>query len=430
VGATFCAMANESDAMTPETDPNFTRRRIVVGGVALLGIGVAIVAAVGLTGGDESDTLTISVPSTTTTTTTLPPATTVATTTTFLPAATTTRPATTTTTTTSPSTTTTTSTTTTIPTPSTILENGVPIWEPYEPLPGLDGIAALTGEPAEADVTSRPIVAAKIDNFSRARPQWALDQADVIFEENVEGVTRFVALFHTRLPDRVGPVRSARTGDLDILASMNRPILAWSGGNQGVTNWIESAARSGILVDFTAQTNPCYNRNSSRRAPHNLQLNPSCAIDNAPTAGPARPLWSINAAWEVPEGSSAVGEANFSVAMDGVAVDWAWDAESGKYLRSQNGGRHLAASGNQIAVDNVVEMSVFHAPSPVDARSPNPITIGGANAVIHRNGISIPATWYRESAYDSFLFFDRSTGEPIELNEGTTFVELVRDRPR
>jgi hypothetical protein len=400
--------------MASKSAPNFIRRRIVVGGAALIAGAAAIAAVMSLSGGDP-DSLAISVSSTTTTT---------------LPATptTTTLPTTATTTTLPPTTTSTT--TTTVPVPTTILENGVPIWEPYEPLPALDGIAALTGFPAEADDTSRPIIAAKIDNNSRARPQWGLDQADVIFEENVEGVTRFVALFHTRRPDRVGPIRSARTGDLDILASMNRPILAWSGGNQGVTNWIESAARSGVLINFTAQQSPCYNRTSSRSAPHNLQLNPLCAIDNAPSAGPARPLWAINADWTASSDIGAAPQTNFSVAMDGVAVDWAWDAGIGKYLRSQNGGRHVAASGNQIAVENVVEMSTFHAPSPVDARSPNPITVGAGEAVIHRNGVTIPGTWLRESAYDGFTFVDRVTGEPIELNAGTTFVELVRDRPR
>ena len=72
------------------------------------------------------------------------------------------------------------------------------------------------GEPVASDVTSRPIVAVKIDNYRLARPQWGLDLADAVIELNVEGVTRFVALFQTDLPE-VGPVRSARTSDLDLL---------------------------------------------------------------------------------------------------------------------------------------------------------------------------------------------------------------------
>ncbi len=315
-----------------------------------------------------------------------------------------------------------------MPVPTTILDNGVPVWEPYVPFPPLDGVAALTGEPAGADVTSRPIIAAKIDNNPNARPQWGLDEADVIIEENVEGVTRFVALFHTRLPDRVGPVRSARTGDLDILASMNRPILAWSGGNRGVTSWIESAAFSGVLVDFTAQKNPCYERNSSRKAPHNLQLDPTCAIGSAPTAGPARQLWAIDAGWIDRTALGATVTPAFNVSMDGVSVDWAWDEAAGKYFRSQNGRPHLAASGAQIAVDNVVELYVFHAASPVDARSPNPVTVGQGVAVVHRNGVRIPATWARASAYEAFALID-ANGVAIALDTGTSFIELVRDQP-
>ncbi|WP_395081651.1 DUF3048 domain-containing protein, partial [Ilumatobacter sp.] len=187
-------------ADTPE--PNFARRRGVLAGAAVVAVGLLIAIGVGLARGGSTDTLSDSLPSTSSattspTTTTVPPATT-----------------TTTTTTTTPTTTTTTTTTTTVPVPTTILDNGVPIWEPYEPLPALDGFAALTGEPAGSDVSNRSIIAAKIDNYPRARPQWGLDQADVVIEENVEGVTRFVALFHSQLPDRLGPVRSARTGDL------------------------------------------------------------------------------------------------------------------------------------------------------------------------------------------------------------------------
>ena len=280
----------------------------------------------------------------------------------------------------------------------------------------------------ELAVTQRPIVAVKIDNFRRARPQWGLDQADVIIEENVEGVTRFVALFHTRLPDRLGPVRSARTGDLDLLAALNRPILGWSGGNRGVTNWVGSAASAGLLINFSAQRSPCYNRSSSRSAPHNLLLDPACAIRNAPDAGAARPLFAIDGTWTVADAPSAVPDTTFDVEMDGVRVTWTWDPTTGSYLRSQDGNAHVAVSGARIAVQNVVELYSFHAPSPVDARSPNPITVGGTTAVVHRNGVAIAGTWYRGTAYDPFTFYETATGRTIPLDIGTTFIELVRDR--
>ena len=308
--------------------------------------------------------------------------------------------------------------------PGSVTTLDVPVWPPYTPLPALNGIAALTGLPADGTVTSRPILAVKIDNYGVARPQWSLEQADAVIEENVEGITRFVALFHTRLPDFVGPVRSARIGDIDLLSAMNRPIFAYSGANPGVNDWIGSAARSEVLVDFSAQRSPCYVRSPDRPGPHNLLIDPNCAVANAPTAGPARSLWSIDASWAPP--GIIVTDTTFSPTMDGVSVDWTWDSTSGTYLRFQDGLPHTALSGAQISARNVVVVSTVYEPSPADARSPNPITVGSGPAVVHRNGRGIAATWSRATAYDPFVFTSTATGQPIPLNTGNTFIELER----
>ncbi len=303
---------------------------------------------------------------------------------------------------------------------------GIPVWPQFTPLPAIEGRAALTGEPADATVTSRPITAVKIDNYSRARPQFGLDVADAVIEVNVEGLTRFIALFQSELPSQVGPVRSARTADLDIVSAMNRPVFAYSGANTGVTAWIESAASSGLLVDFTALRRPCYSRNPTRPSPHNLILDAPCALITSPTAGPARPLWSIDGMWTAPAVVRTTPDTEFSVAMDGVKIRWAWDPATGTYLRSQDGAAHLAASGAQIAARNVVEIASVHVPSPVDARSPNPITVGSGAAIIHRAGRAITGTWSRVTASDPFVFRDAASGTPIPLDVGTTFIELTR----
>ena len=302
----------------------------------------------------------------------------------------------------------------------------VPVWPPFTPAPALSGIAALTGRPAGADVTNRPIVAVKIDNFRLARPQVNLELADGIIEENVEGVTRFVALFQTNIAE-VGPVRSARTSDLDLLTAMNRPVFGFSGANVGVTAWVASAASSGVLVDFNAQRSPCYRRTPDRPAPHNLLLDLGCAVGTATSAGPGRPLWTIDRAWTPPAGVAAANDTTFPVTMDGVRIDWTWDPTSGTYLRSQDGVEHLAASGARIAADSVVELFVRHVPSPVDNRSPNPISVGSGRGVVHRDGRAVPVVWTRPTAYDPFTFNSTTTGAPVPVDEGRTFVELVRD---
>ncbi|MEO5901073.1 MAG: DUF3048 domain-containing protein [Ilumatobacteraceae bacterium] len=300
---------------------------------------------------------------------------------------------------------------------------GVPVWPPYTPRPPLPGVAALTGLPADATITARPILAVKIDNYGPARPQWALDQADAIIEENVEGISRFVALFNSELPDVVGPVRSARTADLDLLSAMNRPVFAYSGANPGVNDWISSAAGAGVLVDLTAQRSGCYRRSPDRPGPHNLLLDPTCAVDGSPDAGAARPLWTVASSWTAPPGG-AVTDTTFGLDMAGVHVDWAWDATSGLYLRFQDGQPHLAASGAQISARNVVELATTYIPSAVDARSPNAITVGTGTAIVHRNGMAVPVVWSRDTAYDPFTFDVPATGQAVPLDTGATFVEL------
>lgn len=390
------------------------------GTISLLGSAVVLTMVSACSGGLEqaatsttspTETNTTAVTETTSARTTTSPPTTVRVT-----APPTTRP---TTTTTSPST------TSTLPAPveTTAPEAPpTPTWPPYEPLPGVTGVAALTNLAASADLAGVAALAVKVDNHRQARPQWSLSAADVIFEENVEHLTRFIAIFHSRRPDTIGPIRSARTSDLNILAAFNRPALAWSGGNKNVTAAVRSAANSGILVNISALSiGGCYRRASSRKVPHNLIVDPTCALGAAPSAGAARPPWTFDDAY-LPQGSA---DGAFDVRMDGVRIVWVWSPASGQYLRHQDDRPHMSADGTQVSATNVVEMSVTYIPSPADARSPEAQTLGSGPVVVHRNGVATVGTWSRNMAIDPFTFADYA-GAPIPLAGGTTFVELVR----
>jgi hypothetical protein len=307
-----------------------------------------------------------------------------------------------------------------------VIVDGVPVWPPYVPRPRLDGVAALTGLPADVAVAARPILAAKIDNYVSARPQWGLAHADAVIEINAEGITRFIALYQTHVPRELGPVRSARTGDVDVLAAMNRPVFVYSGANPGVTTWLTSAATSGLLVDYSAQRNPCYSRNPTRRGPHNLVLDAVCATERTAAAGPAQPLWATAANWadlrvRVPSSP----DSTFTVTMDGVAIQWEWDPALGVYRRFQDGRPHQTAAGEPITAHNVVAIETAYIPSPVDARSPSPVTVGDGRATIHRNGHQIPVMWSRPTPYDAFTF-TTGDGTSVPLDVGTTFLEMTR----
>ncbi len=105
-----------------------------------------------------------------------------------------------------------------------------------------DPVMPLTGLPIEDPaLAGRSALVVKIDNHPDARPQSGLNQADIVFEENVEQLTRFAAVFQSNAPDPVGPIRSGRTQDVELLGSLNKPIFAWSGGNPGVTKIINAS---------------------------------------------------------------------------------------------------------------------------------------------------------------------------------------------
>ncbi|NKB42027.1 MAG: DUF3048 domain-containing protein, partial [Ilumatobacter sp.] len=81
---------------------------------------------------------------------------------------------------------------------TTIVDEDAPIRQP------------LTGDVVESedDLEARAALAVKIDNNDRNARQnhSGLAVADIVFEEIVEGDTRFAAVFHTEGSDPVGPI--------------------------------------------------------------------------------------------------------------------------------------------------------------------------------------------------------------------------------
>jgi hypothetical protein len=291
----------------------------------------------------------------------------------------------------------------------------------FEPAPPWDGQGAFTGLTADATVTSRAALAVKIDNAVGGPPHWNLADADLVFEENVEGITRFIAVYQTNMPDRIGPVRSARTSDIDVLASLNRPILAWSGGNAGVTFAVRGAHMYGWLSNLSAQSTGCFYRSGTRDAPHNLLLDPACARASATLAGPARPVFQHDGGGDVP----GERDARFTVRMDGLDVTWVWDAEAQRYQRRQRGEWQVDVDGDRVGAENVVVLSVDYRRSPADSRSPEAVTVGSGTAVLHRGGRRITGTWSRPDRFAPFTLL-ADDGRTLTLAPGTTFVELAR----
>lgn len=322
--------------------------------------------------------------------------------------------------------TTTTPPSTTSSTTSTTAETTTTV-EPGSTFP-LTGISVGESPTDEAAAARRALIA-KIDNHPLARPQSGLALADIVFEENVEGLTRFAAVFHSTDPGIVGPVRSGRTQDVLLLSSLNAPLFVWSGGNPAVT----AAINGSTLVNRGPSGNPGYSR-SDRPGPHDLYADTAAIWASAPPE-PSPPTAQFAIA--APEGGieldgATVASDGVKVAMEGVRVAWTWDAALGRYARAQDDAPHLDANagagtdtgGVPIRADNVVVIFVEYRPSPADRNSPEAQTIGTGEAWVYRDGTLTIGTWERADQLSPWTLIDLD-GDPIALVPGQTWVELA-----
>ena len=284
--------------------------------------------------------------------------------------------------------------------------------------------APLTGAAAvDETVLERPAMVVKIDNHPQARPQWGLNQADIVFEENVEMLTRFAAVFHSQGSDPVGPIRSGRMQDINLLGSLNKPLFVWSGGNAQVT----TAIRKSWLVDLShsvANEAGGYRRESSRNAPHNLLAETTKLWSLAPVDAKAPlPQFEYRADTEaVTTNSKPTGAVKIS--MDGVKVMWEWNPDLLIFVRSQDDKPHVDTQDVRVSAQNVVVMSVVYSKS---VSSPVAKSTGSGEVWLYTAGVLVQGTWERLDPENPFIFKDIK-GEIIKLTPGRTWVEVIRPK--
>lgn len=289
------------------------------------------------------------------------------------------------------------------------------------PVPG-GPVAPLTGVPVSAsNDLDRPALVVKIDNHPNARPQTGLDQADIVFEMRAEGVTRFAAAFHSMAPAPLGPVRSSRTSDFDILRGLDEPLYASSGGNDYVANGLRSLPIQAV----TAISRTEYFRDSSRAAPHNLYVNAEDLFALAESDTPPTAWFEYRSGSESLSSTAEEIAGAVTIAYKGNSpiVTHTWDEDRQGWLRTQDGRPHTTSGGDQLAPENIVIMETIYTVSPADPISPEVETVGSGRLYVLTDGHVITGTWSREAADAKPVLLD-SDGEVIKLTPGRTWVLL------
>ncbi len=282
-------------------------------------------------------------------------------------------------------------------------------------------VAPLTGLPGDV---KRPALIVKIDNVSAARPQSGIRQADIVIEEPVEAnLTRLAAVFHSTDASVVGPVRSVRTSDLELIPLFGRPLFASSGGNDGVVPQLHAANVVDISNNVSGQG---FRRDPGRPAPHNLYSSTPALYAKAPEVPSAPPQQFHYLRQGEPLTPGAVPVRGVVLRFGGPEVSrFTWNAPSGTWLRAQNGTPHMAAEGVQIAPRNVIVAEIDYDRSGQRGRSvPHAVVTGSGPVVLLTQGHAIRGTWVRPTLADPLKLVSADGRHDIKLTPGQTFIEL------
>ena len=280
-------------------------------------------------------------------------------------------------------------------------------------------VAPLTGLPDPTGVAqARSVVSIKIDNDSSlARPQTGIEQADVVWDEVVEGEsTRFLAMFQSQTPDVVGPVRSVRLTDPLIVWPVGG-VFAFSGGAKYAVDGISQAPVK--RIDESAAGNAMF-RDSSRKAPHNLYARPADLFGMGGAPAPPPALFGYS---PTPIGAGVgVASVHISFSSREFAPTYTWDGGSGTWLRSTAAGPFMTKSGKQIAPTNVIVLPAAYA-GGVGRIGAEAQLVGQGAVKVFTNGHEIDGSWARSDKAQRIEFKD-AAGKPILLTPGSTWVEL------
>jgi hypothetical protein len=281
----------------------------------------------------------------------------------------------------------------------------------------------LTGQPLASisEIPNRPALAVKIP--VNGTPHAALNEADIVFELVInDGFTRLAAVFHSLAAEVVGPIRSGRSQDVNLLAAFNEPLFAWSGGNPGVTRVV----RNSDLNDLSAVFSSGYYRRSGRSGPNDLYSSTDALWAQTPEDFNVPPVVFPY----LRNGDDLSGDPSetIEITLDNYDIRWEYDADSGRYFRWHNGNQHDTEAQGQVWADNLVVMLTDYSRSPIDG-NPEAQTLGSNPVYVFSGGTVRSGVWLRFLPEDGFSFYDNIDDlNPIGLQPGRTWAELPRNR--
>ena len=279
-------------------------------------------------------------------------------------------------------------------------------------------LSPFTGEPVPS---LNRVLAVKIDNIVNARPQTGLTHADIVYVLPVEGgLSRFLAVFSSHYPPVIGPVRSAREDDLELLRQFGRPAFAYSGATATLLPYIQRTAR---IVNLYSGTTRGYYRDTSRVAPYNLYAHTRQLLAQAQAASKARDIGFRFG--PPPPGGRATRSA--PVSYPAASFRFTWSANKGRWLVAMDGTPAKTTDGGRLAPATVViQYTTVRTSRFLEYGKPPPYaeSAGSGTALVLRDGKAWTTHWSRPNA-NAGTTFTTASGQRMTFTPGQVWVVLA-----
>lgn len=283
----------------------------------------------------------------------------------------------------------------------------------------------LTGVETDAEVDGRA-VAVMINNHPKARPQSGLQKADIVYEMLAEGdVTRFLAVYQSEQPERVGPVRSARDYFIEIAKGLDSIYI-----NHGYSPEAKALLDRGYIDHLNGlfYDGTLFKRDNSRKAPHNSYI----TFENIEKGAKEKSFDLKQSPKEIPfmnkkEIESIAGEVGDTIIVNygsnSFNTTYEYDATEEKYKRSTAGIQTIDEDTDEaVLLDNIIVLEAPH--KIVDNQGRRDINLSnGGDAYLFQKGKWNEIQWQ----YVDNLFVFIKDGEKVKFVPGKTWINVVPD---
>ncbi len=303
----------------------------------------------------------------------------------------------------------------------------------------------LSGVVTTADLAHRYPIAVMIDDSPAARPQSGLSFASIVWQAPAEGgIPRYMAIFQSGTPPRIGPVRSARLYFARWAAEW-KAVYLHAGGPPPLLDFL--AGRQDLVLDVNGRAT---RRVDFRRAPHNLYTDGKRIrgyAEEAKRATSKRLAYDPTETGRLQPFADAAPEAergpdggSIRVTYTSERVSYRYDRPSNTWLRSVDGreqhdalakadrGYGAIGSGPRIAPTSVIVMVVpIRRSKAIEGAALGRLeadSIGKNTAWVFADGRVTKGTWRKSSASDRTRFLD-SAGKEIVLPRGQMFIQVI-----